>query len=138
MVKQLISFIQKGLHNETFAILWKLVREHRINYKHVPIEKINRITRKNHQGVVTFISPIDFYKIENIVPSIFESGKNPLILILDRITDIRNFGAIARTAECAGVDAILILNNSRQLLMQMLSKHHLGLYTKLKFVEHGT
>ena len=68
-------FIQKGLHNETFAILWKLVREHRINYKHVPIEKINRITRKNHQGVVAFISPIDFYKIENIVPSIFESEK---------------------------------------------------------------
>ena len=101
-------FIQKGLHNETFAILWKMVRENRINYKHVPIEKINRITRKNHQGVVAFISPIDFYKIENIVPSIFESGKNPLILILDRITDIRNFGAIARTAECAGVDAILI------------------------------
>ena len=101
-------FIQKGLHNDSFAVLWKLVRSNRINYKHVPLEKINRITRKNHQGVVAFISPIDFYNIEDIVPVIFESGKNPLILILDRITDVRNFGAITRTAECAGVDAIII------------------------------
>ena len=101
-------FIQKGLHNESFALLWKLVRSNRINYKHVPQEKINRITRKNHQGVVAFISPIDFYNIEYIVPEIFESGRNPLILILDRITDVRNFGAITRTAECAGVDAILV------------------------------
>lgn len=101
-------FIQKGLHNESFAVLWKLVRSNRINYKHVPLEKINRITRKNHQGVVAFISPIDFYNIEDIVPVIFESGRNPLILILDRITDVRNFGAITRTAECAGVDAILV------------------------------
>ena len=101
-------FIQKGLHNDLFAELWKLVRLRRINYKHVPLEKINRLTRKNHQGVFAFISPIDFYNIEDIIPSLYEEGKNPLILVLDRITDIRNFGAIARTAECAGVNAILI------------------------------
>ena len=101
-------FIQKGLHNDLFAELWKLVRLKRINYKHVPLEKINRLTRKNHQGVFAFISPIDFHNIEDIVPALYEKGKNPLILVLDRITDIRNFGAIARTAECAGVDAILI------------------------------
>tara|TARA_B100000085_G_C18484933_1_gene488897 strand:+ start:113 stop:853 length:741 start_codon:yes stop_codon:yes gene_type:complete len=101
-------FIQKGLHNELFAKLWKLVRLKRVNYKHVPIEKINRITKKNHQGVIAFISPIDFHKIEDIIPTIYEKGKNPLILVLDRVTDIRNFGAIARTAECANVDFILI------------------------------
>ena len=101
-------FIQKGLHNNLFAELWKLVRLRRINYKHVPIEKINRLTRKNHQGVFAFISPIDFHKIEDIIPTLYEEGKNPLILVLDRITDIRNFGAICRTAECAGVNAILI------------------------------
>ncbi|MDP7566864.1 MAG: 23S rRNA (guanosine(2251)-2'-O)-methyltransferase RlmB, partial [Flavobacteriales bacterium] len=88
--------------------LWKLVRLKRINYKHVPLEKINRLTRKNHQGVFAFISPIDFHNIEDVVPSLYEQGKNPLILVLDRITDVRNFGAIARTAECAGVDAIII------------------------------
>ena len=101
-------FIQKGLHNDLFAELWKLVRLKRINYKHVPLEKINRLTRKNHQGVFAFISPIDFHNIEDVVPALYEEGKNPLILVLDRITDVRNFGAIARTAECAGVDTILI------------------------------
>jgi len=101
-------FIQKGLHNDLFAELWKLVREKRINYKHVPLEKINRLTRKNHQGVFAFISPIDFHNIEDVIPKLYEEGKNPLVLVLDRITDVRNFGAIARTAECAGVDTILI------------------------------
>jgi 23S rRNA (guanosine2251-2'-O)-methyltransferase len=101
-------FIQKGLHNDLFAELWKLVRLKRINYKHVPLEKINRLTRKNHQGVFAFISPIDFHNIEDVVPTLYEQSKNPLILVLDRITDVRNFGAIARTAECAGIDAILI------------------------------
>jgi len=101
-------FIQKGLHNDLFAELWKLVRLKRINYKHVPLEKINRLTRKNHQGVFAFISPIDFHNIEDVVPTLYEEGKVPLILVLDRITDVRNFGAIARTAECAGVDTILI------------------------------
>ena len=101
-------FIQKGLHKDLFAELWKLVREKRINYKHVPLEKINRLTRKNHQGVFAFISPIDFHNIEDVIPKLYEEGKNPLVLVLDRITDVRNFGAIARTAECAGVDTILI------------------------------
>ena len=101
-------FIQKGLHNESFAILWKLVRQNRINYKHVPIEKLNRLTTKNHQGVFAFISPIDFYNIEDVIPNLYEEGKSPLILILDRITDVRNFGAIARTAECSNVDCIIV------------------------------
>ena len=101
-------FIQKGLHNELFANLWKLVRLRRINYKHVPLEKINRLTKKNHQGVFAFISPIEFHNIEDVIPMLYEDGKTPLILVLDRITDVRNFGAITRTAECAGVNAILI------------------------------
>ena len=101
-------FIQKGLHNESFAILWKLVRQNRINYKHVPIEKLNRLTTKNHQGVFAFISPIDFHSIEDIVPSLYEEGKVPLILVLDRITDVRNFGAITRTADCSNVDCVIV------------------------------
>ena len=101
-------FIKKGLHNDEFSKLWKLVRLRRINYKHVPIEKLNRLTKRKHEGVFAFISPIDFHKIEDIIPAIFEEGKSPLILVLDSITDVRNFGAITRTAECAGVDAILI------------------------------
>ena len=74
-------FIQKGLHNNLFAELWKLVRINRINYKHVPVEKLDRLTKKTHQGVFAFISPINFHDIENIIPTLYEEGKTPLILI---------------------------------------------------------
>jgi 23S rRNA (guanosine2251-2'-O)-methyltransferase len=77
-------------------------------YQFVPIEKINRITRKNHQGVVALLSPVDFYRIESLLPGIYEAGKDPFLLVLDQITDVRNFGAIVRTAECAGVHAVII------------------------------
>lgn len=74
----------------------------------IPVEKLNRFTEKNHQGVIAFISPVTFQQIEDIVPAIYEAGRTPLIVVLDRVTDVRNFGAIARTCECAGVDAIVI------------------------------
>ena len=79
-----------------------------VNRANVAIERINKITRKNHQGVVAFLSPVTYYDIENIIPDLFEKGKTPFIVVLDGITDVRNFGAIARTCECAGVDAIII------------------------------
>jgi 23S rRNA (guanosine2251-2'-O)-methyltransferase len=101
-------FIQKGLKNELFQELWQLVRAHKVNYKHVPVEKLNRLTRKNHQGVFAFISPISFHKTDSIVQEVFENGETPLFLILDRITDVRNFGAIARSAVAMGVNGILI------------------------------
>lgn len=106
-------FIQKGLKGDTFLELWDLVKSHRINYKHVPLEKLNRLTRKNHQGVFAFISPILFHRTEHIIPQLFEEGKTPLILVLDRITDVRNFGAIVRTAECSGVHAIIVPEKGR-------------------------
>jgi 23S rRNA (guanosine2251-2'-O)-methyltransferase len=101
-------FIQNGLKNELFGEMMALLKKHNIVYQYVPIEKLNRLTSKNHQGVVGYISSIEYSKIENVLPAVFEAGKTPLLLILDRITDVRNFGAIARTAECAGVDAIII------------------------------
>ncbi|HEY5592950.1 MAG TPA: 23S rRNA (guanosine(2251)-2'-O)-methyltransferase RlmB [Paludibacter sp.] len=76
--------------------------------QYVPIEKLNRITTKNHQGVVAFISPVIYQRIEDIIPGIYEEGRMPFIVVLDGVTDVRNFGAIARTCECAGVDAIII------------------------------
>lgn len=100
--------IKKGLSNELFAELHKLIKEHQITTQFVPVEKINRVTRKNHQGVLAFISPVDFHNIEDLLPSIYEEGKTPLLLLLDQITDVRNFGAICRSAECAGVDTIII------------------------------
>jgi len=101
-------FIKTGLNNELYQQLISLVKENGIPFQFVPLEKINRITRKNHQGVLAFISPIEYTSIEMLLPVIFEKGREPLLLILDQITDVRNFGAIARSAECAGVDAIII------------------------------
>ncbi len=100
--------IKKGLKNELVSELHELIRENKIVFQYVPLEKINRITRKNHQGVLAFISPIEFVNIETILPGIFESGETPLLLILDQVTDVRNFGAIVRSAECAGVQAIIV------------------------------
>lgn len=74
----------------------------------VPVEKLNQYTDKNHQGVIAFLSPIEFYRIEDIVQNLFEQGKTPFFVILDGVTDVRNFGAIARTCSCAGVDALII------------------------------
>lgn len=101
-------FIKTGINNELIQQLLALVKENNIVFQFVPVEKINRITRKNHQGVLAFISPIEYSDIEMLLPTLYENGKDPLFLILDQITDVRNFGAIARSAECAGVDAIII------------------------------
>ncbi|MGI9527940.1 MAG: 23S rRNA (guanosine(2251)-2'-O)-methyltransferase RlmB [Weeksellaceae bacterium] len=100
--------IQKGLQGEIYSELMGLVKSYEIPVQYVPIQKLNRLTGKNHQGVFAFLSPIEFYSIEDILPQVFEAGKNPLFLILDRVSDVRNFGAISRTAECCGVDAIII------------------------------
>lgn len=101
-------FIQKGLQGELSRELMGLVKKHNITFTYVPIEKLNRLTRNNHQGAVAHISPIDFYDLENLIINVIESGKTPLFLILDQLSDVRNFGAIIRTAECTGVDGIII------------------------------
>jgi len=101
-------FIQKGIKGDLLLELRTLITEREINFQIVPIEKLDRLTTKNHQGVAGFISPIDFQKIDLLLPTIYEKGETPLLLILDRVTDVRNFGAIVRTALCAGVHAIII------------------------------
>lgn len=100
--------IKSGSKGELYSEMMNLIKEMQIPFQFVPNERINRVTMKNHQGVLAFISPIEFQNIENIIPSLYESGKNPLIVILDQVTDVRNFGAITRTAECANVDVIII------------------------------
>lgn len=100
--------IQKGIQNELITELTRTLSAQNIPFSKVPLEKLTRLTKKNHQGAIAFISPIIYKSLDNIVSQTFEAGKNPLVLVLDRVTDVRNFGAIARTAECAGVDAIVI------------------------------
>lgn len=101
-------YLQRGISGDIMLELKSLLKEYDLAFQLVPVEKLNRLTAKNHQGAVAFISPITYDKIENIIPAIYERGEVPLILVLDGITDVRNFGAIARTAECAGVHAIVV------------------------------
>ncbi|MEI7980882.1 MAG: 23S rRNA (guanosine(2251)-2'-O)-methyltransferase RlmB [Bacteroidota bacterium] len=101
-------FLQNGLKGEGFRELFNFIRELEIPFQFVPVEKLNRLSRQNHQGVIAYVSEITYQRIEDLVPYVFEQGRQPLFLILDRITDVRNVGAIARTAECAGVDGLLI------------------------------
>lgn len=101
-------FLQKGLRGELFHELEYLLRKEGINSSYVPVEKLNRLTKKNHQGAVAQIAPIDFYDLEALVMQVIESGKTPLFLLLDQLSDVRNFGAIVRTAECTGVSGIIV------------------------------
>ncbi len=100
--------IQKEVNNDLTKQLIKLCKEYQIPVVRVPEGKLNRITRKNHQGVIAQTSAVSYASIDHVIESCFSKGESPLILVLDRITDVRNFGAIARTAECAGVHAIVI------------------------------
>lgn len=101
--------IKNGLEGDLFKEFYELVKKNNIPFQYVPVEKLDRVTRNNHQGVVAYISPIAFQDIEKLIETWLEDeAKMPVILVLDQITDIRNFGAIVRTAECAGVDAVVI------------------------------
>lgn len=101
-------FIQKEAQGDLMRELMKIVKEKQIPFSYVPVEKLNRLTAKNHQGVVATVAPISFYELEELISQVFESGKTPLFLILDQLSDARNFGAIIRTAECTSVNGIII------------------------------
>lgn len=100
--------IQKGLKGQLHSEIMHLLKEHNIPWQQVPQEKLDGMTRGNHQGVGAFVSPIGFAFLEEIIPQIFEAGKNPKLILLDGVTDVRNFGAICRSAECQGFDAVII------------------------------
>lgn len=100
--------VQKGLSNELYNQLRQALKGQTVPIQFVPPEKLRRITEKNHQGVIAYLTEITYYDTETLLAEVFEKGKVPLVLLLDRVTDVRNFGAIARSAECAGVDFIII------------------------------
>jgi len=100
--------LQKGLSNELYNQLRQALRGNTVPLQFVPPEKLRRITDKNHQGVIAYLTEITYYNTTDLLSHVFENGKTPLVLVLDRVTDVRNFGAIARGAECAGVDFIVI------------------------------
>lgn len=100
--------VKRELSGDLFIELQQLLRTHEIPMQRVPVERIDRVTRKNHQGVIAFTAAVTYQRLEHIVPLLYEEGKTPFIVVLDGLTDVRNFGAIARTCEVAGVDAIVI------------------------------
>lgn len=124
-------FVQKGLQSTTLKELLALLKERRVPFQFVPPEKLNRISRKNHQGVIAYVSPVHFFNIGDLIPGIYEAGREPFVLVLDRITDVRNFGAILRTAECAGVDAVVIPSKNAAQLNADAIKSSAGAIFKL-------
>lgn len=100
--------VRRDLQGELAKELMTALKGRGIPAQRVPAERLDRLTRKNHQGVIAFLPAVAYQHLEDIIPFIYEQGKNPFIVLLDGITDVRNFGAIARTCECAGVDAIVI------------------------------
>lgn len=100
--------IQAGLQNDLIRGLINLLKENQVPISFVPVEKLNKLGNRNHQGVVCYLSSISYASLDNVVDKAYRDGKEPFLILLDRVTDVRNFGAIARSAECAGVDAIII------------------------------
>lgn len=101
-------FVKRDITGDLAGEMLALAREHRIVVQRVPIERINRISRKNHQGAIALMSAVTYHNLGNLVTSLYDDGILPFIVLLDGITDVRNFGAIARTAECCGVNALVI------------------------------
>lgn len=101
-------FLSKTLNDDTARDISDKARRLRVPVQRVPVQKIDRITRRNHQGVVAMLAAVTYYRVEDLVPQLFDNGENPFIVVLDGVTDVRNFGAVARTCECAGVSAIVI------------------------------
>ncbi|MEA1873386.1 MAG: 23S rRNA (guanosine(2251)-2'-O)-methyltransferase RlmB [Bacteroidota bacterium] len=129
--------INRELKADVTAEIKALAREQNIYVQAVPLEKINRITRKNHQGVIALMSPIEFHKIENLLPGLFEQGKIPFIMVLDGLTDVRNFGALVRTAECVGVDAIVIPDKGAARINSDAMKTSGGALTRVPICKAG-
>lgn len=100
--------IQKGISNDLIRELLQVIRAKNLSFSYVPQEKLNRLSSKNHQGVICLLSSVEYASLDNIVHAVFSEGDEPFLVILDQVTDVRNFGAIARTAECAGVHALII------------------------------
>ncbi|MEO0571769.1 MAG: 23S rRNA (guanosine(2251)-2'-O)-methyltransferase RlmB [Bacteroidota bacterium] len=101
-------YLQKGISGDLFRELESVLRKKKINISYVPIERLNRFTQNNHQGAVASISPVGYYNFEKLAEKILNEVDHPLFLLLDGVSDVRNFGAIIRTAECTGVNAIIV------------------------------
>lgn len=130
--------IQQGLKGTNFQKLFAEIRVKRIPFQMVPVERLNKLSKHNHQGVIAFIPAIAYHSLEKLLPKIIESGETPLLLILDGITDVRNFGAMARTAECAGVHAVIIGEKATAPINQDAIKTSAGALSRIPVCKEAT
>jgi 23S rRNA (guanosine2251-2'-O)-methyltransferase len=124
-------YLQKGLTGDLIKELVILIHKEKILVQKVPVQKLNHLVKKNHQGVIAMISPVPYHQLEWLVQAIYEKGVDPFILILDRVKDVRNFGAISRTAECLGVHAIVLPNKDSALITNDSIKTSAGALFKI-------
>ena len=129
--------LQRDLKGPQFKDIFFLIRQQKIPFQYVPIEKLNKFTRGNHQGIIAFASSIEYHNIYDIVPAIYDEGRTPFLLILDKITDVRNIGGIARSAECAGVDAIILPLKGGAQLNEDAVKSSAGALNKIPVCRHS-
>ena len=128
--------LRRGTVSDQSKSLLRDLNKMEIPVQMVPVEKLNRITGKNHQGVIAFLSEVSYADITTLLPSIFEKGEDPLILLLDGVSDVRNFGAIARSAECAGVHAIVIPSSGSAAINADAVKTSAGALHRLPVCRH--
>lgn len=124
-------YLQQGTRGDLEKEIRRLCRENDIPLQYVPKEKLNKMVRGNHQGIAGFLSLLTYQLLENVVPLVFEKGETPLLLLLDRVTDVRNFGAIARSAEICGVHAIVIPKAGSALINADAIKASAGALTRI-------
>lgn len=123
--------VKKGVKSDALAEIASLSRKQDIPCQWVPGQRLDNVTRKNHQGVIAFISPIEFQDLDNVVSMAFDQGENPLILLLDGVTDVRNFGAIVRSAECMGAHAVVIPQREAAAINEAAIKSSAGALMKM-------
>jgi 23S rRNA (guanosine2251-2'-O)-methyltransferase len=124
-------FLQQGTRGDFEKDIRRLCREHDVPLQYVPKEKMNKMVKGNHQGIVGYLALLDYYRLEDVVPGIFEKGETPLLLLLDRVTDVRNLGAIARSAEICGVHALVVPKSGSALINADALKTSAGALTRL-------
>lgn len=124
-------FLQQGTRGEFEKEIRYLSRYFNVPLQVIPKERMAKWTRKNHQGIIGLLSLLPYYQIEDVLPMIYEQSKTPLLLILDGVTDVRNFGAIARTAEVCGAQALIIPKKGSAQINADAIKTSAGALTKI-------
>lgn len=125
-----VVYVKEGSKGDLISKLMGILKKNEINFQYVPVQRLASLGARNHQGVVAAIAPVEYSDVKELVPRLLAEKSSPVILMLDRITDVRNFGAIARSAECAGADAIIIpIRNSVKITPDAIKTSAGALYT---------